>query len=388
MVDRSFFFAGGGTGGHIYPAIAVAEQIAKLSPRSKIHFFCSERPIDAHILGQAGFKYTPLPATGLSFRPKQFIRFCRTFGASYKIARDLIRVQRTAYSVQRATKNDTRDTRYEILPVVIGVGGFVAAPVCYAAHRLGVPVKLLNVDITPGRANRLIARWADEIFVQFELTGDYLGKAKSKMKVVGCPLRGSFSQPKPQAAIEELGLKQGRKILLITGASSGAANINETICSLLGKLDAFSDTWQIVHLTGKNNFDDVAGRYINARIGHKVLGYYDDMANLLGAADLVIGRSGAVSVAEYAAAGVPSICMPYPYHKDMHQYLNAGQLVDAGAAVIVDDVPNATDRAEWLWEELQDLMKDDKKRAEMKANCQAVAKKEAARTIAEALIEG
>lgn len=385
MIDKNFFFAGGGTGGHIYPAIAVAEQIAKLSPRSKIHFFCSERPIDAHILSQAGFEYTPLPATGLSFRPKQFVRFCRTFRASYKIARDLISVQRAAYSVEQ-THDARRATHDESRPVAIGVGGFVAAPVCYAAHRLGVPVNLLNVDIVPGRANRLIARWADEIFVQFEQTGDYLGKAKSKMKVVGCPLRGSFSQPQPQAAIEELGLKQGRKILLITGASSGSANINETICSLLGKLDAFSDTWQIVHLTGKNNFDDVAGRYVSARIGHRVLGYYDDMANLLGAADLVIGRSGAVSVAEYAAAGVPSICMPYPYHKDMHQYLNAGQLVDAGAAVIVDDVPNATDRAEWLWEELQDLMSDDQKRAEMTVNCQAVAQRNAARTIAEALL--
>jgi len=387
MVDRSFFFAGGGTGGHIYPAIAVAERIANLSPRSKIHFFCSERLIDAHILGQAGFEYTPLPASGLSFRPRQFIRFCKTFSASYKIARDVISAERRAYSVEH-THDARRATHDESRPVVIGAGGFVAAPVCYAAHRLGVAVKLLNVDTVPGRANRLIARWADEIFVQFEQTSDYLGKAKWKMKVVGCPLRGSFSQPKPQAAIENLGLKQGRKTLLITGASSGSANINETICSLLGKLDAFSDTWQIVHLTGKNNFDDVAKRYVNARIGHKVLGYYDDMANLLAAADLVIGRSGAVSVAEYAAAGVPSICMPYPYHKDMHQYLNAGQLVDAGAAVIVDDVPNATDRAEWLWEELQGLMKDNKKRAEMKANCRAVAKKDAARTIAEALLKG
>jgi len=102
-------------------------------------------------------------------------------------------------------------------------------------------------------------------------------------------------------------------------------------------------------LTGRANFDEVVRRYGDAKIAHKVIDYYDDMANLLAAADLVIGRSGAVSVAEYAAAGVPSICMPYPYHKDMHQYLNAGKLVEAGAAIIVDDVPDEKDRREWLW---------------------------------------
>jgi UDP-N-acetylglucosamine--N-acetylmuramyl-(pentapeptide) pyrophosphoryl-undecaprenol N-acetylglucosamine transferase len=106
----------------------------------------------------------------------------------------------------------------------------------------------------------------------------------------------------------------------------------------------------------------------------------------LAAADLVIGRSGAVSVAEYAAAGVPSICMPYPYHKDMHQYLNAGKLVEAGAAIIVDDVPDEKDRREWLWEELEPLLKDEKQRREMKIACKAIARKDAAGKIAELLL--
>ena len=108
---------------------------------------------------------------------------------------------------------------------------------------------------------------------------------------------------------------------------------------------------------------------------------------LLAAADLVVGRSGAVSVAEYAAAGVPSICMPYPYHKDKHQYLNAGKLVEAGAAVMVDDLPDEKDRAEWLWEELGELMKDDAKRKEMRDKCAAVARKDAAGKIAERLLK-
>jgi UDP-N-acetylglucosamine--N-acetylmuramyl-(pentapeptide) pyrophosphoryl-undecaprenol N-acetylglucosamine transferase len=105
----------------------------------------------------------------------------------------------------------------------------------------------------------------------------------------------------------------------------------------------------------------------------------------LAAADLLIGRSGAVSVAEYAAAAVPSICMPYPHHKDRQQYLNAGKLVEAGAAIIVDDVPDDEDRSQWLWEELEDLMKDQPKRDKMAAACKTIAHKDAALRIAEKL---
>jgi UDP-N-acetylglucosamine--N-acetylmuramyl-(pentapeptide) pyrophosphoryl-undecaprenol N-acetylglucosamine transferase len=102
---------------------------------------------------------------------------------------------------------------------------------------------------------------------------------------------------------------------------------------------------------------------------------------------LVVGRSGAVSVAEYAAAGVPSICMPYPYHKDRHQYLNAGKLVEAGAAVIVDDLPDANERAEWLWEELEELIKNEGKRNKMRKNCERIANKHASSKIAQRLLE-
>ncbi|MBN1360055.1 MAG: hypothetical protein JW993_05665, partial [Sedimentisphaerales bacterium] len=118
-----------------------------------------------------------------------------------------------------------------------------------------------------------------------------------------------------------------------------------------------------------------------------VLDYYDGMADLLAAADLVIGRSGAVSVAEYAAAGVPSICLPYPYHKDRHQYLNAGKLVDAGAAVIVDDVADPQDRADRLWEKLEGLMADNERRDRMAQACRQVARPHAASNIAQRLLE-
>ena len=366
MGGKCFFFAGGGTGGHIYPAIAVAEQIIKLEPDAKIHLFVSTHSIDARILTQTGFEYTALPASGFSVRPGKLIGFCTSFLKSYRIAK-------------RAIAESKK-------PIVIGVGGFVAAPVCFAAHKLKVPVELLNVDSVPGRANKIIARWADEIFVQFEETAECFARRDASVNVVGCPLRSGFGNPEPEKVMEQLGL-ENKKILLITGASSGSENINRAVCSLLEKLADFAGDWQIVHLTGAGNYEEVRQMYAGTKIGHKVLDYFDDMPSLLSAADLVVGRSGAVSVAEYAAASVPSICMPYPYHKDRHQYLNAGKLVEAGAAVIVDDLPERKETAEWLAEELEELMKDEKKLKEMAKACEAIARLDAGLKIAERLLK-
>ena len=367
MTGRSFFFAGGGTGGHIYPAIAVAERIVGLEPEAKIHFFCSSRDIDEQVLSKTGFEHTKLPAKGFSLRPNKLIDFLCSFLRSCRIAKQIIAESSS--------------------PVVVGTGGFVGAPVCWAAHKLKIPVVLLNVDIVPGQANKIIARWADEIFVQFEDTASYFAKSKATVYITGCPLRSGFDNPQPNRAIERLGLDKDKKVLLITGASSGSENINRTVCLLLTKLNSFADDWQIVHLTGRVNFDETKEKYGDAKIAVKVVKYFDDMADLLSACDLVVGRSGAVSVAEYAAAMAPSICMPYPYHKDRHQYLNAGKLVDAAAAVIVDDLPDEEDRAEWLWEELEELMKNDDKRGEMAENCGAIAGREAALRIAEELLK-
>ncbi|MHC4843493.1 MAG: UDP-N-acetylglucosamine--N-acetylmuramyl-(pentapeptide) pyrophosphoryl-undecaprenol N-acetylglucosamine transferase [Planctomycetota bacterium] len=367
MSLRTFYFAGGGTGGHIYPALAVAEKIVELDSDAKVHFFVSSRGIDSQILSKTNFGFSILPAVSLSFDLRGFFNFVKFFFKSYRIA-------------QEALSNTDN-------PVVIGAGGFAAAPVCRAGFKLKIPVKLLNVDIVPGRANKMAARWADEVFLQFEETKEYFAQKGLKVKVTGCPLRSAFNNLDPERAIEELRLDKDKKILLITGASSGSQNINETICSLLDKLQAFSNEWQIVHLTGKNNFEQVKTKYTGSKINTKVLDYYVEMPTLLSAADLVIGRSGAVSIAEYAAASVPSICMPYPYHKDRHQYLNAEKLVQVGAAVVVDDVPDAKERCEWLWEELDRLLKDEEARRKMEESCRVIATNKGSETIARSLLD-
>lgn len=364
--SRVFFFAGGGTGGHIYPAIAIAEQICRLQPEASVHFFCSSRDIDSHILSKTHFEYTRLPVGGFSARPDRMLRFAGRFFESHGIAKRMI------------SKTDTA--------VVLGTGGFVAGPVCLAAHRLNKPVCLLNVDIVPGRTNKLIARWSDEIFVQFEETADYFAGSRGRVDALGCPLRADFENPEPERTIKELSLDRDRKILLVTGASSGSHSINQAVCLLLGELERFAGRWQVVHLTGQADLETVRQKYADAAITGRVLAYYDGMADLLAAAGLAITRAGAVTVAECAASHLPVIFMPYPHHKDRHQYLNAAGMVQAGAAVISDDIADAPRRAGRLWENLQPLLADSGRLARMKDNCKLVHGGNAALKIAKKMI--
>ena len=300
-------------------------------------------------------------------KPSQVIPFIKSFYDSYKTV------------VQEITQSKNS--------VVIGLGGFVSGPACLAAHKYKVPLTLLNVDIVPGKANRIIASWAEEIFVQFSDTAKYFKNGKAKITAMGCPLRKGFMNPDSKKAIEKINLDKSKKILLITGASSGSQSINDCISLLLDKLNDYADKWQIVHLSGRNNPEKVSAGYEKAKIKHKVLGYYDEMPDLLAAADLVIGRSGAVSVAEFAAAGVPAICIPYPHHKDKQQYLNAQQLVEAGAACLVEDLPDKNIFAQNLWKELEALLKDSQKRLQMAKSSKAIAKPNASIEIANKLIK-
>jgi UDP-N-acetylglucosamine--N-acetylmuramyl-(pentapeptide) pyrophosphoryl-undecaprenol N-acetylglucosamine transferase len=368
MARSRYLFAGGGTGGHIYPALAVAEQIRKTDGDAQITFLCSGRAIDSRILSKTEFEFIPLPMKPFSVRPDKLIVFCMAFLRSYQIAKERI--------------NAFRDST-----IVVGVGGFASAPVVFAAGRLHVPVAMLNVDIVPGRANKLLAGFAKEIFVQFAETAKDFAKTGAVVSVTGCPLREGFVHPDKHKAINGLGLDKDKNTLVVTGASSGSMSINSAVCRLLTDLEEFREDWQVVHLTGRANYEQVHDGYANTKIPHKVLDYYDDMASLLAVADLVVGRAGAVSVAEYAASGVAAICMPYPYHKDRHQYSNAGKLVEAGAAVVVEDVPRDCEQtSKNLSGQLIPLMKDRERLRQMGQSGRTLAKLDAAERVAAKVI--
>ncbi|MHC5161818.1 MAG: UDP-N-acetylglucosamine--N-acetylmuramyl-(pentapeptide) pyrophosphoryl-undecaprenol N-acetylglucosamine transferase, partial [Planctomycetota bacterium] len=295
MDEKHYFFAGGGTGGHIYPALAIAEQVTQKDDGSSMLFFCSSREIDARILSKSGYEFLPLPAVGLSKSPRRFFQFCMQLVKSYYFVKHILMV-------------------YRENAVVIGTGGFVSAPVVFAAKALKIPVYLINTDSVPGKANRLLARYAKTVFVQFEQSKEHF--PNRQVEVVGCPLRSDFQSPDRHKAFSDLALEEGKKVLLVTGASSGAANINDAMLSILDELAEFAADWQVVHLTGVLHIDEVQQAIEGLDMSYHAVDYYDDMASLLAAADVVVGRAGAVSVAEFAAAGVPAVCLPYPYHKD------------------------------------------------------------------------
>jgi len=378
--DTCYFFAGGGTGGHIYPGLALAQYLRRQYPAAKIVFFCSNRPIDAQILAPTGFTYIPLPGQGLSRNPLTNLAAAADLLKAYDFARKQMHTIIRAHSPNPNSKCPA---------ICLGIGGFASAPAVFAAGRLGLPIAMLNVDIVPGKANSLLAPFVKTIFTQFYETAPHFGRHAHKNRVSGCPLRDSFRHPDPHKAVRELKLHPTRKILLITGASSGSRTINDAALTILPRLEPFAETWQIVHLTGSAaNTRTLETRAADTKIAVHLLDYYDDMASLLSAADLVVGRAGAVSVAEYAAAAVPAVCLPYPWHKDRHQYLNAETLVRAGAAVIVDDHPNDPQTtADNLFSALEPLITDDQKRTRMAQAAKAAAKTNAAELIAQNLAQ-
>jgi UDP-N-acetylglucosamine--N-acetylmuramyl-(pentapeptide) pyrophosphoryl-undecaprenol N-acetylglucosamine transferase len=365
---KHFYFAGGGTGGHIYPALAVAQELLRAEPNCKITFFCSQRPIDTRVLGTTGYRFIPLPVGGFSANPIKFLMFVKSVLAAKKMVKKIILEDKNEKSV------------------VFSVGGFVSTGPVLAAKSLDIPVAMLNVDSIPGKANTFLAKYAKDIFVQYGKTKNYFGLNNKKVSVTGCPLRRDFFKPDVSGIVESLALSPKKKILLVTGASGGALNVNNAIGYLLDRLEIFEQTWQIVHLAGIAHYDAVRALYRRCPISHKILDYCDDMPSLLAAADLVIGRAGAMSVAEFAASCTPAICLPYPYHKDMHQRENAKFLVDAGCAVMVDDLCDTEKTAAQLWPVLCEIMSNDEKRETMRQKCAEIAAPDAAATIVKKIL--
>lgn len=365
---QHLFFAGGGTGGHLYPALAVAERIRQQAPQIEITFFCSRREVDAKILAPSGFDFLPLPAIGLSRSPIQTIRFFSQFVKSYYFVKEILRPE-TSRSL------------------LVGTGGFVCGPAAAAAYALKIPVFLINVDSVPGQANLLMARYARRIFVQFEQTRPSFGRFAERVEVVGCPLREDFFKEAGDIR-RTYDLDPNKKILLITGASSGSLSINQAVLEILPSLEQFASEWQIVHLTGTAHFEWVRTKAGQPKILYRAVDYCHQMPALLKASSLVVGRAGAVSVAEYAAAGVPAVCLPYPYHKDQHQFLNARPLADAGAAVILqDNVQQPSRTQEALRQVLSELMSQPERLKRMSAAAKTIGRVDATQTIARRLFE-
>lgn len=319
MPSRTFLFAGGGTGGHIYPALAIAEQFAG-APDVRWSVLCSLRPLDAEILSDEHAPFSPLPARPFGLSPRTFLRFLWNWGDSVRAARQSIAEARRLGPVH-----------------VVAMGGFVAAPAVRAARAERVPVTLVNLDAVPGRANRMIAKSASACFTAAHVD------SSNWTFIPPIVRRAALAPGSPQHCRKALGLDPDRPTLFVTGASQGARSINDLLAALIREhRETFlTHRWQVIHQTGKGEVDTTRQAYADAGVPAVVGPYFKAMGLPWGAADLAISRAGAGSVAEAWANSVPTLFFPYPYHKDQHQRENAKPLIEAGAALLLNDFIDA-----------------------------------------------
>jgi UDP-N-acetylglucosamine--N-acetylmuramyl-(pentapeptide) pyrophosphoryl-undecaprenol N-acetylglucosamine transferase len=268
---------------------------------------------------------------------------------------------------------------------VIGTGGLASFPAVREARRAGIPTVLLNPDAIPGRANRHLAAVADRVFVQWEEATRHFKKG-TKVEVMGCAVRPEFSSVSRSDGIDRFRLRHDRKTLLITGASQGARTVNQAAIALTDFLESFEE-WQVLHLTGRLDFEVVKAAYAGRPLFARVIDYTEHMAHALAAADLVVSRAGASTLAEICAMGKPSVLMPYPFHRDLHQLANARCLSRASAACVLVDAVDPAVNGPALKHVLGPLMRNDRDREDMAAAARRIGRRNAASNIADALVE-
>jgi UDP-N-acetylglucosamine--N-acetylmuramyl-(pentapeptide) pyrophosphoryl-undecaprenol N-acetylglucosamine transferase len=358
----TILLAGGGTGGHLYPGIAVAEALRELAPHVKPIFLCTEREIDRVILSPTGFEFIPQPIVPWKKSISGTLRFARHFGETWDLVRKVLKEHKPA--------------------AVLGLGGYAAGLAVKLAARKKIPTALLNPDVIPGEANRLLIKQAAAVCCQFQQTAEHVDPAQHcKLKVTGCPIRSQIRHlPPRESAAGRLSLDPMLNTLVVTGASLGAQTINEAVLTMLGGVTLRG--WQILHLSGRDHAGAVRAGYRELHVPAVVIDFTPAMADIWSIADLAISRSGASSCAELTACGVPSILFPYPFHRDFHQRANAGVLADGGAAILLDDEKDAKKNAAKLRPAVESLLYDVTRRRNMSEAARKLGKPEAADNVA------
>ena len=353
--------AGGGTGGHVYPGIAVAEELMRLRPRAEVVFVGGRRGLEAQAVPESGFRIRYIMTRGFPRRA-----WWRWPAALMANAVGLIQ----AVWVVASERPDA----------VLGTGGYVSGPVAMAAWMLGRPLLLQEQNSIPGRANRWLARVADEVHLSFTEARAYFGR-KDHLKVTGNPVRAHILGGDRGQALKAFNLAEGRPTLFIFGGSRGAHRINQAALDAMRRLKGRVDL-QFILQTGREDFEWAKGVVADEQLPARVLPFLRDIHLAYAVADLVVCRSGAMTLAEIAACGIPTILVPYPYAAHNHQEVNARNLVERGAAALVMDRELDGER---LANEIAHLLADRQTLRRMSANARTFARLDAAERIVRSL---
>lgn len=340
MADKiRILISGGGTGGHIYPGIALAQELKKVP--AEVLFVGRNRGLESRIVKEYGFFFYGIPVEGMVGRKLHqiIIAFLKLLYASVRTFLLFLRYRPR---------------------VVVGTGGYVCGPVVGVAILMGIPTVIQEQNLIPGFANRILGRWARKIAVSFPESVDYF--PRKKVVVTGNPVRRAIITASKSEARKEMELEE-RFTLLVMGGSQGAYRINQAVIEAISLM--LKENYQIIFLTGKSDYPRVTQeihRINPVKLKIIVRPYSEDIAPVLAASDLVVARSGAMTIAEITARALPAILIPFPHATHRHQEYNARWLEKRGAAVVISEEVLS---GEMLAAKVQELARDSLRRREM-----------------------
>jgi UDP-N-acetylglucosamine--N-acetylmuramyl-(pentapeptide) pyrophosphoryl-undecaprenol N-acetylglucosamine transferase len=364
-------FAGGGSGGHLLPSIAVAEYLTVSEPSCQLLFLISERTVDQTVL------------------QGQLTKFCSAHAVSlpgYSGSDIIRRPWRFFPALLRAVFRALRELRQLRPQVILGTGGFVSVPGILAAWLLKIPIVLLEPNHVPGRATRLLSRLARVTCQGLPISDEFRAAVRSVIVHTGVPVRAEITAVEQQSirnsgSVSEISRLLPRKdtghspVLVVLGGSQGGHRLNALVLEVMRNSDAVPVDWRIFHQAGSSDLEQVRAGYESCGRSAVTAHFFSDPFSLLREATLVVSRAGATTLAELACLGTPAILIPLSGAADDHQRQNACLLADMGAAVVVDET--ADDAAEQLGQLFARFAKDEILRKQMSEKLRAAACPEA-----------
>jgi len=353
-----FLFAGGGTGGHLFPAVAVAEQIREMKPEADILFIGTKDKIEGKVVPKLGFKFKSIWIKG--------------FSRKINFENLLFPLKLFVSVIQSIVINMSFKPK-----VAIGSGGYVAGPAIWAASVMGAKIILLEQNSYPGVTTRLLERYASEIHLSFQESKKYL-RREMIHHFTGNPVRKNLGRMEKKVALGKFGLSSEKKTLLVLGGSLGAKTINEAMSENIKILK--ENNVQVIWQTGKNYFEQF--KLMNSG-SVKVYDFIEDMNSAYSACDLLLARAGATTIAELLNLGLPAILVPSPNVAENHQYYNAKSLSDKEAAILIQD----KELQEELGKSVLGVLNSESKLSDLKKKALQMAKPDAAKVIAQNAIK-
>jgi UDP-N-acetylglucosamine--N-acetylmuramyl-(pentapeptide) pyrophosphoryl-undecaprenol N-acetylglucosamine transferase len=333
--------AGGGTGGHLFPGLAVVDELRRRVPEIEVKFVGTARGIESRILPRRGEALELLDVTPLKGQG---------FGARFKSFARIPAAMKKAAALMDDFKPD----------LVLGVGGYASGPVLLSASLSGRPTALLEQNAYVGMTNRILSRFVDRAYISFEQTEKVFGRRKSRL--TGNPVRQEFVEHARLALADPEGFESRARTILVLGGSQGARKLNEDVPRALAKAGIAARRLEVVHQTGESMRDQVEAAYRELGIQARVVTFIDEIARAYSNAALVIARAGATTLAELCAIGRPSILVPFPFAADDHQTKNAKALEDQHASICLREADLTVDA---LGATIADLLDDSARRQTM-----------------------